>query len=668
MKASWNWLTDYVPLKASVAELSERLIMAGLIVEEVEETAEDIVLTVEITSNRPDWLSHLGIAREIAGLYGQTVRVPKVDLPAGKPGLDKAASLEVLDFTLCPLYTGRVIRGVRIAPSPSWLAERVEAVGLRPVNNVVDITNFVMYECGQPLHAFDLNRIGGGKVVVRSAKAGEFLTLIDGSKKALKPGDCVIADAAKPIALAGVMGGIESEISPDTVDIFLESARFDQYSTRIAAKRLGISTDASYRFERGVDAATVDWASRRCCQLILEFAGGALLDGVLKAGSDAVPDRVVTLRRSHLARLLGMDVPSDAASGILTSLGFTVRSSSAETTSVIVPSFRGDVKEEADLVEEVARIYGYDKIPVASGISIAAGSRTRREQVRDCVESVLTAAGYYGSISFSLMSSDLGRKISPWTSAAPVYIENRAGQENAYLRRSLIPSLLAVRKTNEDHKVDRPDLYEIAHVYLATGAELPDQPLMASAVTGDDFAALKGVVEKALTMLDAPDVSFVPACYDFLAAGEAADVMVGGRKVGCIGRINDAMQREVDLRAPVVVAEIDLTSFEEADERVRTYAQLARFPGIDRDIAVVIPEEVTWADMLAAAAASGAAFVESVSFVSIYRGKPIPEGQKSLALRVVFRSGERTLTSAEADAEQAKIVRAFEERFGARLR
>ncbi len=668
MKASWNWLTDYVSVKAPVAEVCERLIMAGLIVEEIEETAEDIVLTVEITSNRPDWLCHLGIARELAGLYGTTVRMPEAKIEESGRDVRESASVEIADLGLCQVYTARVIRGVRIGPSPAWLREKVEAVGLRSVNNVVDVTNFVMLECGQPLHAFDLAKIGGAKIIVRPAKAGEFITLIDGTKKTLAAGDCVIADERHPIALAGIMGGVESEIGDSTVDVLIESARFDQYATRMSAKRLGVSTDASYRFERGVDGATTDWASRRCCQLILETAGGALERSVLKAGSDEAPRRTVTLRMSHVKRLLGMDVPIEQARTILASLGFVIRGGSPETTVVEVPSFRADVREEADLVEEVARIHGYDRIPSASAMTIAAGAKTRREQVRETVERVLTASGCYGCVSFSLTSQELGRTVSPWTDRPPVYIENRAGQENAYMRRSLVPSLLYIRKANEDRKVDRPDLFEIAHVYLAGDGELPDQPLMAAAVTGDDFQSAKGIVEQLLDELDADGVRFVPAARDFLGDGEAADIVMNGRTIGYIGRVSDAVRSQVDLREAVTVVELDLTPFEAAPEKVRTFTPLQRYPGIDRDVAVILGEEVTWAAVEEAVRASGAENIESVAFVSIYRGKPILEGSKSLAMRIVLRSGERTLTSDEADAAMARIVEALSSKFGGRLR
>jgi len=668
MKASWNWLTDYVDVKAPAAEVAERLTMAGLTVENLEETPDDIILEVEITSNRPDWLCHLGIAREIAALYGLHARVPEVKLPRGEKAVAGEAGLEIRDLDLCPYYTGRVIKGVRVAPSPSWLRAKIEAVGLRSVNNVVDATNYVMYECGQPLHAFDLARLGGRKIIVRRAAAGEAITLIDGSKHTLKTSDLVIADARKPVALAGIMGGLESEIGDDTVDILLESAKFDQYSIRVTSKRLGLGSDASYRFERGIDLDGVDWASRRCVQVIVDVAGGMPAEGVLAVGQGAEKPRTVTLRTGRIADILGVSVPVEDARAILLSLGFGVEGGPPEKTVVRVPSFRGDVREEIDLIEEVARIYGYDRIPVETGLKIDVGRKTDRERVVEAVEEVMTASGFYGCVSFSLVSGELFKKYSPWTDQPPVYIENRAGQENAFLRTSLVPSLLGVRKTNEDHKVPRAEVFEVAHVYLPSDDVLPHQPLMAAMVADDDFARLKGTFEKVLAEVGAQDAVFDPASKDFLADGAAAAIALNGREIGYVGRLKEDLRREVDLRESVCVGEVDLSRFIATPAGTKTYKPLARFPGVERDIAVIVDESVRWADLARAVRGSSAENLESVEFASLYRGKPIDEGKKSLAFHLVFRSSERTLTGDEADAGTAAIVDALRERFGARLR
>ncbi len=668
MKASWNWLTDYVNVKAGMAEVAHRLTMAGLTVEGIEETADDVVLEVEITSNRPDWLSHLGIARELAALYGLEVAVPQIELPKGRGDVNSTAALEVIDEDLCPLYTGRVIKGVKVAESPSWLRSKVEAIGLRSVNNVVDATNYVMYECGQPLHAFDLSKVGGAKVVVRRGKPGELISLIDGGKHTLKASDLVIADTHKPIALAGIMGGLESEIGDETTDVFLESAKFDQYTTRVTSKRLGVSSDASYRFERGVDLEGVDWASRRCANVIIQVAGGTLMEGVLSAGKTSQEHPVITLRMSRLKDILGASVPIADAAGILSSLGIKVREKTSEKIVAEAPSFRGDIKEEIDLIEEVGRIYGYDKVPAESNLRIAVGRYTDRERVMDGLERVFNASGLFGSISYSFVSGDNYKTMSPWTDKSPLYLENRAGQENAFLRTSLVPSLLTVRKTNEDHKVDNAEVYEVAHVYLPSREQLPHQPLMAAVVMRDDFHALKGIVERALSEVGGDGVVLKPAQREFLAEGYAAEILFEGKAIGYAGRLSQGIRRQFDLRDDVCVCEVELTPFLNRPVETKIYKALARFPGVERDIAVIVDEQVTWAEILDCVGTGKAENLESVTFVSIYRGKPIPEGKKSMAFRLIFRSAERTLTGEEADKANAVIVASLEKNFGAKLR
>ncbi len=668
MKASWNWLTDYVTLKAPAAEVADRLTMAGLTVEGIDKTPEDICFDIEITSNRPDWLSHIGIAREIAALYGRALHVPAIKLPAGGSPVGDEAALEVPDTGLCPLYTGRVIKGVKVAPSPAWLREKVESVGLRSINNVVDVTNYVMYECGQPLHAFDLAKLAGGKVVVRRALTGEPIALIDGTTHTLTDSDLVITDGKKPVALAGIMGGAESEIGDETSDVFLESAQFDQYCVRSTAKRLGVSTDASYRFERGVDIETVDWASRRAAGLIVEIAGGRLCEGVLKVGAEPGARPEVRLRMSRVRRILGIDVPIEEARRILASLDFVLRGGSPDETVVEVPSFRGDVKEEIDLIEEVARIKGYDKIPFATALKVAVGRRSPREIITQAAEEVLTACGFYGCVSYSLVTGEIFRKISPWTSQAPVYIENREGHEDTFLRPSLVGSLLFVRKTNEDRKVPYADVYEVAHVYLPSNDTLPDQPLMAAAVTGRDFLAAKGVVERLLAAIGAEDVEFQSCDFPFLAPGEAASIISDGETIGFIGRLDSSIVESVDLRRGVSIAEINLSHFEAKPRNVERFKTLQRFPGVERDLALVVPENVKWAEIVSCIEGADAQHLDSISFISLYRGKPIPEGSKSVALHLVFRSPEKTLTGEEADRAQARIVDALSERLGATLR
>lgn len=671
MLASWNWLTDYLAIKAPVAEVADRLTMAGVTVESIDETPEDFILDVEITSNRPDWLSHIGIAREIAALYHLPLRLPTFKLAEAPTPVEDHSALEVPDADLCPFYTGRVIRGVKVAPSPSWLVEKIESVGLRSVNNIVDITNFVMHECGQPLHAFDLARLAGGKVIVRRAVSGEHINMIDGAKHTLTDSDLVIADHKHPVAIAGIMGGIESEIGPDTTDVFLESALFDQYSVRMSAKRLAISTDASYRFERGVDIETVDWASRRAAALILQLAGGTLSKGVLAVGTSQRRHAMVTLRNSHLTRILGIGIPIEETRAVLSSLGFILRGGSPDETLVEVPSFRADVKQEIDLVEEVGRIAGYDRIPFQTHATITVGEKTARERLAESAESVLTAAGFFGCLSYSLVSGETFKAFTPWTEEPPLYIENRLGHENVFLRTSLVPSLLQARKTNQDRRVTSPDLYEIAHIYLPSADEVPHQPLMIAAATGESFAALKGILERVGAAVGAhgeASLGLRPADLDFMAPGQSASILLGGEKIGYAGHLADGFQQAFGLDDPVFVAELDTDRFAVKEHMAPAFKPLYRFPGVERDLAFIVDDSVNWADITACIESANAENLDAVSFESVYRGAPIPDGRKSVALHVTFRSGDRTLTGREADLAQEAIVGALAAAFGASLR
>ena len=668
MKASWNWLTDYVPLRAAVAEAAERLTMAGLMVEGIEETPDDFILDVEITSNRPDWLSQLGIAREAAALYGLALKVPQVELPDPVGRAADEAALEVAAQEICPLYTGRIIKGVKVGESPDWLKTRLAALGVRPVNNVVDITNYVMHECGQPLHAFDLALLGGRKIVVRRAENGEMITLIDGTRHTLRQSDLVIADEARPVAIAGIMGGIESEIGETTTDIFLESAKFDPYSIRMTAKRLGLSSDASYRFERGVDLETVDWGSRRASQMILEIAGGEIAEGVLAIGKTTLARPVVRLRMSRIERLLGVAVPIEETRRILASLGFVLRGGSPDETLVEVPSFRGDVKEEADLVEEVGRIYGYERVPFATGMRITAGRYTPRQRMVDAVNDVLTSAGFYGCVSYSLVSGAVFEKINPWSDKGLVYLQDRAGHENVFMRASLLASLITARKTNEDRKVKDADLYETAHIYLPSDGELPEQPLMVAAVFSADFSGIKGVIEKLLGELGVDDAAFETAAVPFLEEGLAARIVRDGEMIGYAGILAEDLRAQMDLGEGVSVFELRLKGLEQAAHAAAVFEPLKRFPGVERDLAVLVDEGVTWAGILSCIGKAGADFIDHISFASVYRGEPIPHGTKSVAFHIVFRSPERTLTGEQADAEQARVVDALSAGLGAALR
>jgi len=430
--------------------------MAGLNVESQKTVGDDRAIDVEITSNRPDCLGHIGIAREAAVLCGSALKVPE---PNPKTATAKTASAKTADATsvvvecldLCPQYFARVIRGVKVGPSPAWLRKRLEAIGVASINNVADVTNYVLMECGQPLHAFDFDRLHGRRIIVRRARPGEKLLAINQRTYDLQPGMCVIADADHPVGLGGVMGGLETEIGPTAKNVLIESANFSPMSVRNTARKLALHSDASYRFERGIDVAQLDWASRRCCQLILELAGGELLDGAAFAGNAIDHDRPrISLRFARIRQILGIDVPANEAVRILASLGIEpVGTPSSDGCEFVPPSWRRDVLREIDLIEEVARIYGYDKIPQDVPVPLKVSAKTLRDRVTESARTVLTSVGFFEAVTMSFVSEDLANLFQPRGPVPKLTVDHSSRKHENVLRQSLIPSLLMSRQVNQ---------------------------------------------------------------------------------------------------------------------------------------------------------------------------------------------------------------------------
>ena len=422
MIVSWNWLKQYVDLKMGHDDLVDRLTMSGLNhegTEEVAEVAGDKAVDLEVTSNRPDCLGHLGVAREVSVLYGIELKKHDPQPAQSGPAIADRCSVEIKSKS-CFRYTARLIEGVKIGPSPQWMQDHLKAIGVEPVNNVVDATNYVMFEIGQPLHAFDFAKLEGGKIVVRDANKEESFVAIDHKSYQLDPAMCMIADTSNAVAIGGVMGGADSEISDGTTDVLLEAAYFDQLSVRRTARRLNLQSPSSFRFERNIDSEMLDWASRRCCELILESAGGTLAAGVIDQGQRPEPPQSVTLRFAQLQRLLGIEIPSDAAQKILSDLGMTAVSADKESVTVAPPSWRKDLTREVDLIEEVGRIYGFDKVPDTARVPMAASHRPRADRALDRIRNVLLGAGFDEAMTPSLVPDVWSDAFSPWTDHPPL--------------------------------------------------------------------------------------------------------------------------------------------------------------------------------------------------------------------------------------------------------
>ncbi|HXG60628.1 MAG TPA: phenylalanine--tRNA ligase subunit beta [Planctomycetota bacterium] len=658
MKVPLSWLREYVDAPAAPEEAARLLLQAGVGVEAI----EGDVLDLEITSNRADLLSILGVAREVGVLLGRPVRVPAPRYAEGARRMDAAWSVSVAALDLCPRYTARAIAGVRIGPSPDWMARRLEASGIRPINNVVDVTNYVLLESGQPLHAFDARRLKGGRVVVRRAAAGEKITALDGREYALSPDMLVIADAERPVAIAGVMGGRETEIGPDTADVLLESAQFDPVSVRRTARRLGLSTESSYRFERGVDYDGVEWASRRAVQLILETAGGAALEGVLEAGGPRPVRPVARVRPARISRVLGMEVPPARVRQILESLGCSVAEREG-AFEVAAPPGRRDLRLEADYIEEVARVQGYDAVPCDTRLPQAVPVDPPEEQVREAARSTLAGLGAYEALTWSFAAAGEPNRAPFWTDGPLVPLRDPQGQVDRTLRASLAPGLLGVLETNESYKEPLRPVFEIARIYRKEAAGYGEKTVLGVAAPGDPLA-VKGLLERLFERLGIA-LELRPRDFPFLVPGASAEVVLGGKTVGYVGLAAPELS---GLRSAAGVAEIDFEALVPAARLARPYREFNRRPPVERDLSVVLSDGVTWKEVEAVVREAAPATLERLRFLSEYRGKPIPPGHKGWAFSMLFRAADRTLTSEEADAAVQAVLRALESRLGARLR
>ncbi|MEC8336577.1 MAG: phenylalanine--tRNA ligase subunit beta [Planctomycetota bacterium] len=681
MIVSWDWLKQYVPLEMAPSELEERLTACGLNHEGSRTVGKDLAIDLEVTSNRPDCLGHLGVAREIAVLYDLPLTVPIAEPVTGPRIRTEEVSVELEAADLCPRYTGRVIRGVKVGPSPEWLVDRLRTIyeykqGARwePVNNVVDITNYVLLESGQPLHAFDLDHVAGHKIVVRRAVEGEQLIAINHKTYTLDSDMCVIADQKRPIALGGIMGGAETEVSSETTDLFIESAMFAPLSIRSAARKLALFSDSSYRFERGPDPKGVDWASRRCCELILQVAGGELAEGTIDLGTQAESMAPIPLRLSEIERILGIVISPAQVERILIALGNNVEKKNGETLTIVPPSWRQDLSREVDLIEEVARIDGYDKIPEDRQVPICASSRSRLDRVTDRVYHTLTSAGFDEVITPSAVDAQLASRMSPWSTQAPLQSKVPMLRGANQLRTSLIPSLLNVRRTNENVGVETIEIFELASVYLATpnmeSEAWHTERKLLGLCSGRGFFELKGVVEALLVKLGIGSTLDLSDCADpFFRSGHAADLQLKGERLGYIGEVSDEARKTCGLRTPVFVAELCFSRLVNLALLIPSAHPLSPYPTVDRDFNFEVGETVRWSDFAATVRQAAGEHLESIEHLETYRDQErLGEGRKSLVLKVVLRKADGTLTGDEAEQVSQQISTACHKAYGASLR
>jgi phenylalanyl-tRNA synthetase beta chain len=641
----------------------------------------DIVLELEVTPNLARALSMIGVAREVAALTGQTLRYPPDTLKATGEAIRGQVEVVIEDPKLSARYAAALIRNVKIGPSPSWMQRRLTYAGMRPINNIVDVTNYVMLEWGQPLHAFDYDLLvwrAGGKpptIIVRPARPGEVMTTLDGVRRELTPDNLLIADTAGPIAIAGVMGGAETEVSAGTTNILLESANFDFRSVRRTMKALNLPSEASMRFSRDIHPELVKPAAERAAELMRRYAGGTVCRGLVDRYPAPVPEQVVRLEMAEVRRLLGMDFPVAEAVRILRALEFRVEETGPEALRVTTPPHRRDIQEgPADLVEDLVRIYGYDRLPatlLAEPLPRQRGNRSLalEEEVRD----ILVRAGLQEVITYSLTTP---AREAPLGLPATEYItlQNPISSERMGMRHSLLAGVLEVTESNLRHTADIR-LFEVGPVYLPrAGEKLPDEPRrLALVLTGRrqpefwgggngqeqgvlDFFDLKGIVESLASDLHLSEVTYRPSQAAYLHPGKAAELLLGGNTVGSFGQMHPKVVEAYGLGdRPVLAGEFDLEAILAAVPARYVYTPIPRFPAALRDIAVIVDEGVPAERVVAEIHAAGGELLRGVRLFDLYRGESIPPGTKSLAFALAYQAPDRTLTDKEVDKAHKKI-------------
>lgn len=622
----------------------------------------DTCVEFEITSNRPDCLSMTGLAREAAVTFDVPLNIP---IPAVKQtvgDIHDLLSVEVTAPDLCPRYIARMVKNIKIGPSPRWMRERLRACGVRPINNIVDITNYVMLEYGQPMHAFDHKFVEGGKIIVRRARSGETLETLDGVQRVLTPEMLVIADAKAPSAVAGVMGGESSGINDDTNAIVFESACFNGVSVRVTARNLGMRTEASGRFEKQLDPATCIPAVERACELVELLGAGEVIGGMIDVDHSDKTERRIALAPDWINRFIGIDMPADRMRQILTRLGCRI-----DGDDVIPPSFRADLAHKADLSEEIARFYGYNKIPVTAIRGVASGQFTTAQRFERSIGTTLIAQGFYEVSTYSFISPKYYDKINlPADSAFRdcVVISNPLGEDTGVMRTTTVPSMLEVLSRNYNNRNKTAALFEIGTVYRPRkGEDLPDEKQFVTlGAYGDqhDFFTLKGAVETLFTRLGIADWALTPCTDDpIYHAGRCAEITLDGVSVGMLGEVHPAVCGNYEIGARAYLACLDESVLLAGVAPERGYRPLPKFPASTRDLALLCDDALPVAALEKAIRGAVGNILEAVSLFDVYRGAQVADGKKSVAYSLTLRAADRTLTDEEADAAIKRTLKAL---------
>jgi len=648
----------------------------------------DVVLDLDITPNRPDCLSIIGIAREIAALTGEPLRLPKIHYEETEESIDSFASVDIVDPDLCPRYCASLIIGIKIAPSPSWLQQRLNSCGMRPINNVVDVTNYVMLEYGQPLHAFDYHKLKGRQIIVRRAGNSETITTLDGSERTLNADILVIADKEEAVAVAGIMGGLNSEVTDRTDTILLESANFNQATIRRGCSRLQFQSEASIRFDKGLNSGLPLLPLKRATQLLLELAGGRAAKGIIDVYPAKSKPKLISLTTREVKRLSGLKVNIEEILKVLKALGFECREGdSGSQISVSVPYWRSDIKCSADLVEEVVRIIGYEKVPITrlgsplpQQKSILSPS-ARQSNLKEKLRNILTGLGFQEILTYSLVSLEKLQKLFPKLElkVLPLKVANPMTKEQEYLRTSLRAGLLSTLSHNQKFEQAGIRLFEIGKVFLPQGKDLPEEKEMLCAVLSGpraelswqadreplDFFDAKGVVENILNQLGLK-ASFENSDDEGLLPMRGANIIVGDDRIGVLGELHPKVAQAFELSGATCLIEIDLEKLLTKISGTKEYQPIPRFPSVTRDISLVVDEQVSYRTV--ENIIRNFTLVTQITLFDLYRGEQIAEGKKSFAIRIVYQSPSNTLTDEEVDQTQEQMLAKLHQELGATLR
>lgn len=686
MKVLLSWLKEYVDIPQTVDELAERLPMLGLGMERVEAHESDAVFDLELPANRGDLMCHLGVARELASANRSAIRPPATASRQDRPKTADAIHVDVRESQLCPRFTAVLIADVRVGPSPRWLARRLDACGVRSINNVVDVTNYVMLELGQPMHAFDYDRLQGGGLVVRFAASGERLTTLDGVTRDLDSKTLVVADATRAVSIGGIIGGTETEITASTRRVLLEAAIWDPPMIRRTATRVGVRTESSARFERGVDIGGAETASARAQQLLIEVAGGQIASALLDRYPSPQPPRQLVLHWPRVGRLLGIEVAQTEGEVMLRGLGFGVTKQGDKLT-VTVPSFRRDVERAEDLIEEVARHHGYDRIPEAMPVEATAqATRAPELDAIRAVRDVLIRTGLTEVLTVSLTTPKVLDELRlpsdhPWRAMAP--LRNPLIEDHTHLRTTLLPGLLQVARGNTHRRVMDVLIFEVGRTFHPSGAAVRERRGAAVLMTGRflrgawntpeqvstaTFFHLKGVVESLAAELRVGHTSFTPVTVPWLHPGRAAQFSIENKPLGTLGELHPDVAALAELPPGVYVAELDLDDVLRHAVFQPQFTPLPKYPSVRRDLAAVVPQGVSAAEVERVIGEAGGDLLEAAELFDVYSGPPVPPGHRNLAYALSFRSPDRTLSAADVDAAVVRITGALQKKLRATIR